>query len=377
MSTTSHRLEKGELVDDRALTSTSTDEFSHDDFAEELADLVCTVEAPANVALFAPWGSGKTGLGNLLRIKLDRRAKVHFARFDAFKYAEAPLRRHFLSQVATDFELDNDKYHKDLYRSKAEHGFKLPGRDLQQLAGAFVLTVLVVGLALAVVAVIVAAVLSATGRPTFGSALAGSLKTYLLAAIPVSGIAALFLQMAGKGFSIDTTRSAPSGEEEFEDLFKALVKDAKKKHAADRLVVFIDELDRCSPQEVVSTLETIKTFLWVDDCVFVVAADLQVLEQALRQQARQATPHDTSNPYYSAGSSYLDKVFQYQVSLPPLKPRRLSRFAQDLVRNKPGVWSRITNRDEVISVLVPTHVTSPRRVKVLLNSFALTYRLAE
>jgi hypothetical protein len=36
----------------------------------------------------------------------------------------------------------------------------------------------------------------------------------------------------------------------------------------------------------------------------------------------------------------------------------------------------VANRAELVSVLVPTHVTSPHRVKVLLNSFALLYRLA-
>jgi KAP family P-loop domain len=134
--------------------------------------------------------------------------------------------------------------------------------------------------------------------------------------------------------------------------------------------VFVDELDRCSPMEVASTLETIKTFLEVERCVFIVAADHQVLEQALRKKARQQTPTDPTNPYYSAGSSYLDKIFQYQYQLPPLKPRRLTDFALELVRDRGGVWQRVENLPEAVSVLIPTHVTSPRRVKVLLNSFA-------
>jgi len=63
-------------------------------------------------------------------------------------------------------------------------------------------------------------------------------------------------------------------------------------------VIFVDELDRCAPHEVATTLETIKTFLEAKRCVFIVAADHQVLEQALRKQARQQTPHDITNPYY-------------------------------------------------------------------------------
>lgn len=124
-------------------------------------------------------------------------------------------------------------------------------------------------------------------------------------------------------------------------------------------------------------LETLKTFLFVPKCLFIVAADQQVLEQALRDEVRQHTPRDATNPYYSAGSSYLDKVFQFQLTLPPLKSTTLSRFALRLSEGLPGVWQRIPELDAVISILIPTHVVSPRRVKVLLNRYAIAYRLAE
>ena len=39
---------------------------------------------------------------------------------------------------------------------------------------------------------------------------------------------------------------------------------------------------------------------------------------------------DSANPYDSAGSAYLDKIFQYQLHLPPILPRRLSRYALNL-----------------------------------------------
>ena len=41
----------GELIDDRSLDSADGDEFRHADLARELTELVCTVPAPANVAL--------------------------------------------------------------------------------------------------------------------------------------------------------------------------------------------------------------------------------------------------------------------------------------------------------------------------------------
>ena len=69
-------------------------------------------------------------------------------------------------------------------------------------------------------------------------------------------------------------------------------------------------------------------------------------------------------------------MFQYQVSVPPLLSQSITSFAADLVKDRGGVWSEFSS-DYIVSILVPTHVTSPRRVKHLLNAFALAYRLAE
>lgn len=358
-----------ELIDDRALERASDDRFRHGDFADELAALVRKVATPANIALFAPWGTGKTGLSNLLKGALEGQKGVRFARFDAMKYAEAPLRRHFLSQVAKEVGISDQQFSDDLYRDIEDRKVRLPGRDFANLLGAFLLAVA----ALFGVLVLVATFVASISEGSFGRAWSNTVKDYLLATVPVAAVITVFVRLAAGGLTVKTTRSAPSGEEEFERVFRKLV----KRVDANRLVIFIDELDRCSPDQVVSTLETMKTFLEVEGCVFVVAADHQVLEQALRKRVRQETPEDPTNPYYSAGSSYLDKVFQYQLALPPLKPIRLSNFALELVKERPGLWQRVSDLDEVVSVVVPTHVTSPRRVKVLLNSFALAYRLAE
>lgn len=363
-------LEDGELVDDRALERAEDDRFRHSDFIIELGQLVMKTAMPANIALFAPWGSGKSSVANVLPAQLPKKdEEVRFVKFNAFKYAEAPLRRQFLSQVAENLKLDGKKYGDELYIATEGRDITFPARELLKLTWAFLIAVGIASFALLLVVTLVAAL----SDGPFGDAWSNAVNNYLLAAVPLAAVIGTFVKLASDGFHIKTTRSAPSSDEEFEKKFCELVDDAKTK----RLVIFVDELDRCSPGQVASTLETIKTFLEVDGCVFIVAADQQVLEQALRARARQSTPRDTTNPYYSAGSSYLDKVFQYQLSLPPLKPSTLATFAYNLVKDSPGVWQRIPALDQAVSVLIPTHVTSPRRVKVLLNRFASTYRLAE
>jgi len=362
-------LVEGELVDDRSLEEAAKDDFRHLDFVRELAGLVLNTRTPANIALFGAWGSGKSGIANLLREELpDRKSELRFVLFDASKYAEAPLRRHFISQVATGLELTDDKYHSGLYTGTEGRSVKFNGTQLKQLAWWFVETFILV-----LAALFSLATLAALTTGDFEHEWASEVRDFLRAGLPISLVLTALVKLAVDGFTTTTNRTAPSGEEEFEERFKDLVGQAKTK----RLVVFVDELDRCSPEQVASALETIKTFLFVKKCVFVVAADQQVIEQALRRKVRQHTPEDVTNPYYSAGSSYLDKVFQYQLTLPPLKARTLSRYALSEVSKLPGVWRRIPNLDEVVSVLIATHVVSPRRVKVLLNRYAIAYRLVE
>jgi len=363
-------LAEGELIDDRSLEELDADRFHHGDFVEELSGLAQQVKTPANIALFGAWGSGKSGIANLLAEALpDDEKQVRMVVFDASKYAEAPLRRHFISQVAHRLRIKNAKYHEGLYQGTESRNVKFRPGEWGKLAWWFVTSV---ALAVAVL-LLVATIAAAVSTGAFENAWSSIVPNYLLAALPVGALITTFVKLAADGFHIKTTRTAPSGDEEFEKRFDELVDDANTK----RLIVFVDELDRCSPAQVASTLETMKTFLFVKRCVFVVAADQQVIEQALRLKVRQHTPEDAANPYYSAGSAYLDKVFQYQLTLPPLKPAALSRFALKLVKDQAGVWSRVENLDEVIPVLIPTHVVSPRRVKVLLNRFALAYRLAE
>jgi hypothetical protein len=358
-----------ELIDDRALEDAAGDRLRHQDLAVELTDVVLGVTTPASIALWGPWGSGKSGLANLLRRDLEQRApQARFVRFDAFKFAETPLRRHFISQVAEALKKKDSKYREDLYKSTDKTDFEIPAGGFGRLLLVFLIVLLVVE----IVATVLMVGLAAVSPGSFATNFNNFVKAGLALALAPAGVLAAFTALAGQTLPVKRTRSAPSGDEEFERLFRDLVKEAK----ADPLVVFIDELDRCSSEEVVSTLEAVRTFLDVPGVVYVVAADQQVLERALRESARQTTPPDAINPYYSAGSAYLDKIFQYQFSVPPVRTRGLWDFALELTEDLDGIW-RSVDRPYVTSILIPTHVRSPRRVKRLLNGFVLTCRLAE
>ena len=101
-----------------------------------------------------------------------------------------------------------------------------------------------------------------------------------------------------------------------------------------------------------------------------------MLEHALTRRVRQATPRDTTNPYYSAGSAYFDDFFPSS-SIFPRSSRGDSRLRLPPAGGTPAVsWEEVERKDDVVSVLLPVTVRSPRRVKVLLNAFAQEFALA-
>jgi hypothetical protein len=373
-ATEASRVGMPEQVSDRALERAEEDLLGHSDFVARLVALITSAPTPTNIALFGRWGSGKTGvakrLEEVVRADLDG---FRWAYFDAFKFARLPLLRRFLVRLA--FELGGKesakRYRRRLYERRERVRFvnRRARANLMRwvLIGAVAISGLVFVLGVAVVAL-----------PSEPAERVAELFQIFLPALIPTGVIAAALAFAIRNLSVTTTREAPDSDEQFEALFKKLLRRSAIGIAAgeEKLVCFIDELDRCSPEEVVRTLEGLKTFLDEPGCIFIVAADQQVLERALSREARQATPRDLTNPYYSSGSAYLDKIFQAQVSLPPLFPERLTDFALTLLAGVGGVWSEVPEKADVVSVLLPVSVHSPRRVKVLLNAFAQTYALA-
>ncbi|CAL9448922.1 hypothetical protein SUDANB58_02410 [Streptomyces sp. enrichment culture] len=364
----SSRIEPDDLIRDREVDNTQGDRLAHSHIAEQLYDVVLSVPTPTNIAVWGPWGSGKSGVANLLKGLLEKQRDVRFVRFDAFKYAENPLRRNFIIAVATALGIKDAKFHDELYGGRVAVKLQFERGAVWRLLKMFGWMFGAVVAFFAVTMALFAWLHGGAFRPTFANMLAGALK----AGIAPAALLTSLMVLVSRTLTREHKTEAADSDEQFERLFADLVTHSR----VERLVVFVDELDRCKPSDVVATLDALRTFLGADRCVFVVAADQQVLEEALTRALEQATPQDAVNPYYSSGSGYLDKVFQYQLSLPPLLVPKVTSFAADLVRGRGGVWAAV-DVNLVVSILVPSHVRSPRRVKALLNTFVLTYRLAQ
>jgi hypothetical protein len=371
-----------DLVLDAALTAAVDDRLDHAAIAKVVADLTMHADTPVNMAIFGAWGSGKSSFFGLLRERLEARDDPpKIASYDAWKFGGRALKKHFVGSIAGQIGLGGKTFEEGLAHDQETTKLDLWGW-VRRNWGSLVVGLLASLVIAAVWFVIIGGAAVVVNDKGVGSAAQTALAS--LGTVLSLSFAALLLgpRMLDSAV-VKITERAPQTDDEFARSFEATVSKGVDVKGGERLVVFIDELDRCSPADVVATLIDLKTFLDARGCVFVVAADREVLERALRELP-QANPVRGADPYYSTPGAFLDKIFQHQIPLPPLRAQALTRFAQGLVERQTGLWSELRSAQEddrlflrVVYGLVPVHVRSPRRVKVLLNNYATNVRVAQ
>lgn len=118
-------------------------------------------------------------------------------------------------------------------------------------------------------------------------------------------------EQAGQILKEAEPETAPEQMHAFRVEFEELLRRAD----IDRLVVLVDDLDRCLPKTAIGTLEAIRLFLFVPRAAFVIAADEGMIEYAVRQ-------HFPDLPVASGPASYarnyLEKLIQVPFRLPSL-----------------------------------------------------------
>jgi hypothetical protein len=129
------------------------------------------------------------------------------------------------------------------------------------------------------------------------------------------------------------------------------------------LVVFIDDLDRCSDDVIVGVCEAVKLYLDAPGLIFVLACDLSVLARGVSGSARGGQ---------GEGRTYLEKIVQVAHRVPAPDRDRVAQLIQGYAeRSSTGALI-----DETVSeVLIERTGRNPRRVKRIINSFVLAHHL--
>ena len=111
----------------------------------------------------------------------------------------------------------------------------------------------------------------------------------------------------------------------FQKEFADILKETQIKH----LVVFVDELDRCTPETILDVIEAIRLFLFAKGTSFVIGADQRLIEYAIRTKYK-----DVVGNNLDIGKEYMEKVIQYPVNIPALDENEVEKYISCLLLEK-------------------------------------------
>ena len=130
-----------------------------------------------------------------------------------------------------------------------------------------------------------------------------------------------------------------------------------------RVVVFIDDLDRCSPDNVLRVFEAIKVYLDAPGFVFVVGYDEAILSDGIRSE-KQFTEAVT-------GRDYIEKIVQIVFRIP--RPgEEVDRLVDGYLQE--SRTHELFHKPE-IHLITERNNRNPRRIKRFINRFVLEHRL--
>jgi KAP family P-loop domain len=313
------------------------------EIADALAEIVMVSAPRFAIGLFGGWGSGKTTLMQAIEAQLDD-SRAIAVRFSAWRYEKE---EHLIVPL-----LDTIRDALIVWGT---------GRKGHQQAAQK--TAKTIGMVMR-------------------SILAGSsVKLGVPGAIDFSFDANKALAAAEQRSQANAAARVPRSS--YHASFRAL-KEAFEEFAGPdanrRIVVFVDDLDRCLPESALQVLESMKLFFDLDGFVFVVGLDRDVVETVIDSKFPRVQQADGDTAATTIrGFEYIKKIFQVPFPLTPVVLDQLPEFL-DCAFDEADLPS--AQRHELEQVVVP-HLryvvgddnVNPREIKRYINAYTLVTRI--
>lgn len=344
-------------IPDDPIDEIKDDRFHHDTYANILLEIIKEVDPPCNIGLFGRWGSGKTSIIRILMKKIDDKGvsgqKIAYFEFDAWKYAGDSIREQILLQLNHKFGTCKEQDIKDKLFCiiekeipvKNENGITKKIKEIWHQAPLFLSSLLIVFLISAVLML-------------FKVNVSNIIVPLLL--IP------LFLEFISKidstTISMGRKQTLPTRESpaQFEEIFTGIIDSIE----ADRVVIIIDNLDRCPGKIAIEMLSMIKTFMDNKKCIYISPCD----DEALRKHLNQANGKEYST---EDAPEFLRKFFQTSIKIPPFIDEDIEIFTKNLNSELKYPFG-----EGVIDVIKSAYTKNPRRMKHALNKLTTLKLLA-
>lgn len=332
------------------------DAFDHEAYAETILEIIKKNEPPLTIGLFGRWGIGKSTVINIVRQRIEKAcAKAKSIYFNAWQHSGDSFRREFLLTCVSElFKHDQKKREDALNRIKTLFHKAIPKETLEDAKFFTQLKNILTGsiklnptyTCQLVITLVIVVILGALGLWKNDNTLkVSALLTLLLSLILTKQIPNVF--EITKPEIIDPQLVLP---EQFYHEFMDIMEYWK----LDKILIIIDDFDRCEPDKVYDILTAMKTFLKHPKCFFLVAMDDK---QIIKTLSESVTGYNEET---------LRKFFDTAIRMAPIAKSDLISFANEVAK-KTGI------PDDVIQVATLAGYDEPRKIKHFLNTYIVKY----
>ncbi len=295
---------------DKPVASITEDLFDIEVYVNALCSFIRSCETPMTISIQGDWGSGKTSMMNMM--KANMQGAVWTIWFNTWQFSQFDMGN---SLVFSMMDVILKGLDCDIFiRKKILNGLIGFGKK----------------------------VVRNVSEHTFGGEFTG--------------------MIAGSFEKAQAEIDYASEIMELKEKFFAAVKAKLEKEHRDRVVIFVDDLDRLQPPKAVELLEVLKLFLDCDQCVFVLAVDYEVVTSGIKQKFG----GDVSA---EKGRSFFDKIIQLPFKM-PVASYDIHKYVKRMMER-----INITTDDKEVNLffnLIETSIGfNPRSMKRLFNTYEL------
>jgi KAP family P-loop domain len=355
-----------QTVADRPLESHEIDYLGFDAYATALAELIDNprTATPLTIAISAPWGAGKSSLGKRLESRLRQRARERKARphailwFNAWKHDDAA---HLGGAFAADVARELGRQRPLSWRVAAPlpSTFLSPWARWWRRVGAGVALLVAVLLFVALVPGVrdVFGVTAAKRLESLDGKISDQFASLAIVVAVVWVVWGYFFRVARAVTAYVGDPRAEASRGAMDDVshqLGQLVRQAtgRWRRKGRRVVIFVDDLERCRPPRAVEVCEVAAQLLAHTNVVVVLLADMSVIAASAEiKYAKLETPKE-SGAFQAGdyGRLYLQKLIQIEFTLPPASLDEMRDLVVAAPRSgadrKPQMVSEMATADE-------------------------------
>jgi predicted KAP-like P-loop ATPase len=304
------------------------DMFGIGNYISGLCSFITDCDTPMTIAIQGDWGSGKTSVMEMVRDTIDPKA-VHCVWFNTWQFSQFntvdSLSLSLIETVIKGLGIEGGEQADNIRSGIGRLGSVMANVGKRALYVASDLTL--------------------------GSSTTEDIKT----------------KLDKKDTPADKTVSETIST--LKDRFQECVDEAIKKHGVERIVVFIDDLDRLQPLHAVELLEVLKIFLDCEKCVFILAIDYNVVVSGVKSKYGADFKADK-------GRSFFDKIIQVPFKM-PVAQYDISSFVKKTFEDVTACSCSDTDIKNYVALINCSIGSNPRSMKRLFNSYLLLLKVVD